>query len=117
VTQPVYWFNGVRPEQVWELDQIAFDGYLQGLHEGGWRGDAALARLGYTLAVTLRIGLGIFIVEWTARDETLRRWLEHIMGHSLEEMADMFRVLRSYLIDCAEEARRLMASRALNSLS
>jgi hypothetical protein len=116
VTQLVYWFNGVRPEQVWELDQIAFDGYLQGLREAGWQGDAEIARLGYTLAVTLRTGMGIFIVEWTARDETRRRWLEHIMGHSLEEMADMFRVLRAYLIDCANEARRLTASRAVNSL-
>jgi hypothetical protein len=116
VTQTVYWFNGVRPEQVWALDQIVFDGYLQGLREAGWHGDAALARLGYTLAVTLRTGMGIFIVEWTARDETLRLWLENIMGYSLEEMADMFRVLRAYLIDCADEARRLLASRAMHSL-
>lgn len=115
-TQSIYWFCGVRPEQVWELDQIAFDGYLQGLREGGWRGDAVLARLGYTLAVTLRTGMGIFIVEWAARDEKLRHWLEQIMGHSLEEMADMFRVLRAYLVDCADEARRLLDSRAVNSL-
>jgi hypothetical protein len=113
VTQTVYWFNGVRPEQVWELDQLVFDGYLQGLREVGWRGDATLARLGYTLAVTLRTGLGIFIIEWTARDETLRLWLERIMGHSIEEIADMFRVLRAYLIDCADEARRLLTSRAV----
>jgi hypothetical protein len=113
VTQSVYWFNGVRPEQVWELDQIVFDGYLQGLRDAGWREDAAIARLGYTLAVTLRTGMGIFIVEWAARDEALRLWLERIMGHSLEEMADMFRVLRAYLIDCADEARRLLASRAV----
>jgi hypothetical protein len=57
--------------------------------------------------------MGIFIVEWAARDEALRLWLERIMGHSLEEMADMFRVLRAYLIDCADEARRLLASRAV----
>jgi hypothetical protein len=110
IGQPIYWFNGVRPEQAWELDQIAFAGYLQGLHEGGWQGDATLVRLGYTLAMTLRTGFCIFIMEWAGRDEKLGRWIEDVMGHSLEELADTFRVLRTYVVDCAEEARRLLAS-------
>lgn len=115
VTQPIYWFNGVRPEQVWALDQIAFDGYLQGLREVGWRGGASLVRLGYTLTVALRIGMGLFIVEWAARDEKLRLWLEEIMGHPVEEMADLFRVLRAYFLDCADEARHLLASGVVSS--
>lgn len=86
VTQPIYWFNGVRPEEVWTLERLAFDGYLQGLHEAGWRGDASLVRLGYTLTVSLCIGMGIFIVEWVARDEKLRHWLEQIMGYPVEEI-------------------------------
>lgn len=110
VGQPIYWFNGVRPEQAWELDQLAFAGYLQGLREGGWHGDETLARLGYCLAFTLRNGFGIFIIEWAGQDEKLGRWIEHAMGHSLEELADTFHVLRAYIVDCAEEARRLLAS-------
>lgn len=109
VGQPIYWLNGVRPEQAWALDQIAFTGYLQGLREGGWQGDATLARLGYTLAFTMRTGFGIFIMEWAGQDEKLGRWIEDVMGHSLEELADTFRVLRAYIVDCAEEARRLLA--------
>lgn len=116
VTQPIYWLSGVHPEQAWELDQLAFAGYLQGLREGGWQGDATLARLGYTLAVTLRTGFGIFIIEWAGQDEKLGRWIEEAMGHSLEELADMFRVLRAYIVDCAEEARRLLASPVVKQL-
>lgn len=116
VGQPIYWFNGVRPEQAWELDQIAFAGYLQGLRDSDWQGDATLARLGYTLAFTLRTGFGIFIMEWAGQDEKLGRWIEEAMGHSLEELADTFRVLRAYIVDCAEEARRLLDSTAVKRL-
>jgi len=40
------------------LNQIVFDGYLEGLHDAGWRGDARTARLGYVAASALRMGLG-----------------------------------------------------------
>jgi hypothetical protein len=116
LTQPVYWFNGVRPEQLWELDGLAFDGYLQGLRDVGWRGDPAVARLGYTLAVILRAGFGIFIVEWAARDENTRRFIENANGHPIEETADVMRGLRAFIIACADEARQLIASPTVKRL-
>ena len=95
---------------------IAFAGYLQGLRDSGWQGDATLARLGYTLAFTLRNGFGIFNIEWAGQDEKLGRWIEDVIGHSLEELADTFRVLRTYIVDCAAEARGLLASPAVRRL-
>jgi hypothetical protein len=110
VSQSVYWFNGVRPEELPELDAIIFPAYVQGLRDVGWQGDPALARLGYTLCVVLRHGLGIFGMEWGARNEDRRVLIETAIGHPMEEIADVMRGLRSYVIACADEARGLIAS-------
>jgi hypothetical protein len=108
VGQPVVWFNGVQPQQLNQLDQIAFEGYVNGLGDVGWQGDPTLVRLGYTLTVVLRLGLGIFIPEWTAKDEKTRIFVENAMGHSFAEISDMMRGFRGFVVACAEEARQLM---------
>jgi hypothetical protein len=116
VTQPVYWLHGVHPDELEELDAIVFDAYVQGLADMGWQGDPALVRLGYTLSVVLRSGFGIFIFEWAARDEKTRRFMEHALGHPVEETIDAMRGLRSYIVRCAEEARQLIAASTVKSL-
>jgi len=108
VMQPIYWFNGVHPEQLRELDGIVFEGYMQGLRDMGWHGDQALARLGYTASITLRFAFGIFNVEWAARNEPTRLFIESAIGHSIGEIADVMRGLRTYVVACAEEARQIM---------
>src|SRR4051794_13406609 len=40
------------------LDALAFDGYLAGLQDAGWQARPELARLGYTVAATMRYGIG-----------------------------------------------------------
>jgi hypothetical protein len=117
VMQPIYWFNGVEPEQLSEMDGIVFAGYMQGLRDVGWHGDTALARLGYTASIALRMAFGIFNVEWAARDESTRLFIESAIGHSIEEIADVMRGLRTYVAACAEEARQLMTSSVVTSLS
>ena len=110
VMQPIYWFNGVQPDQLSELDGIVFDGYMQGLRDVGWQGNSALARLGYTASIALRTAFGIFNFEWAARDESTRLFIESGIGRSSEEIADVMRGLRTYVVACAEEARQLMTS-------
>ncbi len=117
VMQPIYWFNGVHPDQLREMDRIVFDGYMQGLRDVGWRGDQALARFGYTASIALRTAFGIFNVEWAARDESTRVFIESAIGHSIEEISDVIRGLRTYVVACAEEARRLMASSSVSSFA
>ncbi len=116
VSQPVYWFNGVRPEDMKVLDAIAIEGYVQGLRDVGWQGNPALARLGYRLGVVLRHGLGIFIFEWAARDESTRIFIETAIGHPIEEIADTMRGFRPFIIACADEARQLIAALDIKGL-
>jgi hypothetical protein len=117
VMQPIYWFHGVHPDQLKELDRIAFEGYMQGLRDVGWHGDRKLARLGYTASIALRTAFGIFNFEWEARDESTRIFIENAIGHSVEEIADVMRGLRTYVVDCAEEARQLIEQQVVAGLS
>ena len=47
-------FCEVEIAQAQELDNIVFDGYLTGLRDAGWHGDARIVRFGYTVASALR---------------------------------------------------------------
>jgi hypothetical protein len=49
-------------------------------------------------------------MEWAARNEKTRIWMETAIGHPMEEIADVMRSLRSYVVACADEARGLIAS-------
>jgi hypothetical protein len=110
IAQPIYWFLGVHPDQLRELDGIAFDAYLQGLRDVGWHGDPAWVRLGYTASIALRINFLVFNVEWAARDEKTREFIESRVRHSIEEIAEVMRGLREYLAACAGEARQLITT-------
>lgn len=110
VMHPIFWFSGVHPEQLRELDRIVFDGYMEGLRDVGWHGERELVRLGYTASIALRTAFGIFNFEWSARDESTRLFIESAIGHSIEEIADVMRGLRTYIVACAEEARQLIAT-------
>jgi hypothetical protein len=106
VASSVVWFNGVEPEDLPSLDAIAFEGYLAGLRDAGWRGDAAAVRLGYSATLALRFGMLIF--EALALDEPGRERLERLMGHSPEEVADNLAKMRRFILARADEARELM---------
>ena len=109
VTNPVLWFKGVLPEQLYQLDEIAFDGYLQGLRDVGWNQDPTLARLGYTIAVALRFGPRLLVPEADALDEARRTWLEAIIGQPIERLISVMGGFRDYVIACADEARDLIS--------
>jgi hypothetical protein len=47
----------VDPTQGDALDKVVFSGYMGGLRDIGWQGDADLVRFGYTAASALRYGL------------------------------------------------------------
>ncbi len=40
-----------------EIDRVVFGGYLDGLRDSGWRGDARLVRFGYVASAVFRLGL------------------------------------------------------------
>lgn len=79
----------------------------------GWQGDRALARLGYTASIALRTAFGIFNVEWAARDQSTGQFIEERHRSSDEEISDVMRGLRKYVLACADEARQLMTLPAI----
>ena len=109
VFSPVMWFNDVHPEQLPDLEQIAFDGYVQGLRDTGWRGNTAQVRLGYTVTAALRFGPPMVVIEPMAMTESGKNWLESAFDHTVDDIIDRMVELRRFAMKCANEARQLMA--------
>lgn len=91
-----------------ELDTTVFAGYLAGLREAGWPGDASQVRLGYSMSLALRC--------WFVRD-TLSNLTDPdarpAFGRALHVPADevlrAFVLVSRFLLDRADEARDLAA--------
>jgi hypothetical protein len=94
------------------LDRVTFDGYLTGLHDAGWRGDARLVRLGFAAAVALRWYIAAGLVRMVA-DDALRATAYESTGLALDELIRRRLVLVRYLLERADEARRLGAELGL----
>lgn len=93
-----------------ELDRVVFAGYLDGLAEAGWRGDAKLPRLGYTCAMTLRglagVKQDIELMIDAGRHQNL---LESFQRERIDEVAEFFAEVRRFrLLEMAAEARALL---------
>jgi hypothetical protein len=92
------------------LDRTLFDGYVDGLRDAGWTGEAGLARLGYTCAMALRGLAGVkqdlllmCDEAWRARPRRGGRF------ETLEDQADFWADLRRFrLLQLADEARGLL---------
>ena len=97
-------FGEVHVSQAQELDQIVFEGYVQGLRDAGWDGEPRLARLGYLAGLNIRYtlgGLGEFLV--VVFDERRHAGVEQALGRPIEEIMDMFGVvLAQYAVLCQE---------------
>lgn len=99
-------------EQADTLDRVVFDGYLDGLHDAGWKGDPRLARLGYTAAVALRWYLPTGLIR-TVVEDRLRTTVFEETGLTLHEFVRRRLVLTSFLLARADEARLLGAQLGL----
>lgn len=91
-----------------QLADAAYDAYLQGLREVGWRGDADVVRLGFVAsqAVLLGIILPAFMPYFCSK-ESHQLSLQHF-GLAEEELFLTWLPLLSYFMDCADEARVLI---------
>ena len=108
VGSTVYWFQGVTAAQLPELEEIALDGYVQGLRQAGWRGDPRLARLGYLCAFALRYGPIILSPEVMATDQRNREGMVQYFGWSIEEWTATLVPMRRFVIQRADQARQLV---------
>jgi hypothetical protein len=102
------WFMDVQPEDLSELEHIAFAGHLEGLREAGWGEDARLARLGYTASVAPRFAPLLGWFELAASDEDGKAWLQSFYARPLDEVADQIAAIRRFALGRVQEARALL---------
>jgi hypothetical protein len=93
--------------QAYQLDQIVFDAYLEGLRFAGWRGDLRAVRFAYAVASILKFSVGVSGVAFMVADENQQPILEQMFGHPLEELVDVWGSTMRMLIQLSGEAREL----------
>lgn len=109
---PVIYFD-VAIDDRYELEAVAWSRYLDGLRDGGWRGDPSVVRLGcdrYTGDVALRSLTIAWLCEKWLPDERHHQGLATYFGRTIEEIIQVHARLLPVLLDRADEARRLMCT-------
>ncbi len=99
-------FFDAEPAGLPALDEALFAGYLAGLRDAGWRGDPQPVRFAYAVHAALRNAFNA--VGASAPDEVRRAAAQQNYGRTWEELAERRAALRPFLLDRADEARRLM---------
>jgi hypothetical protein len=90
------------------LEQLMFNGYMEGLRDAGWDGNPQQVRLGYT-ASYIRYALGTLggVLE-NILDKNQHTRVEQAFHCTVEELLDHWGYVRRYFSYMADEARRLM---------
>ena len=99
-------FYDIEPADLLALDEALFANYLAGLRDVGWRGDPAQVRFAYAAHAALRNAfntVGASVPEDWRRAAALENY-----GRTWEELAERRAAIRLFLLDRADEARRLM---------
>ena len=92
------------------LDKRVFAGYVRGLQEAGWQGDPRTARFGYAASLALHYGPSCLRRPLDyGLDKSGQSWVEQVRGRPIEEVLDHFATVHRFLLDRADEARRLLA--------
>jgi hypothetical protein len=93
-----------------DLQEGVISGYIDGLRDAGWKGDANLVRFGCLGSAALQVGIawaGGGALSWFNDREKDKAFPKRI-GHSLERVVSQLTRLQPYLLAAADEARRLM---------
>ncbi len=101
-------FNEIDLGQAQALEDVVFEGYLEGLGDAGWRGNPWQVRLGYT-AASLRFRFAeLNRAMDMILDESQHSFLEQVFGRSMEEIEDHWAQVGSLCDGLTDEARELM---------
>jgi hypothetical protein len=101
-------FDEVDFARAQALEDVVFDGYLEGLRDAGWRGDPRQVRLGYT-AASLRFRFAELDRTMDAiLDESKHPLMEQAFGRSMEEIEDHWARVGNLVYSLTDEARELM---------
>jgi len=92
-----------------DLNDLVFEGYLAGFRDVGWTGDPGILRLGYVASIALQNGLMDF---WNLRgviDPRRYPRMRLLWGdRSVEENLDRRGALLRLILELADEARQLI---------
>jgi hypothetical protein len=88
-----------------EFEAVLFDGYVAGLHDAGWRGDARVARLGYAATALHHVPYGHLLRPLSSPEQMAEAVRSY--GHPAEELVASMGDLAYMLIGLAEEALEL----------
>ena len=99
-------FFEIDLDKAQELEDIVFQGYLEGLSDAGWWGDPRQVRMGYT-AASLRYR---FMGGWLAAmlDENQLGSISQAFGLSVEEYCEYCAQVWTFIHSRTDEARVLM---------
>ena len=101
-------FYDVETGDLPALDEALFAGYLAGLQDAGWRGDQRLVRFAYTAHAALRNAFNA--VGASVPDAARRAAAQQTYGRTWEELAGRRAEVRPFLLNWADEARRLLGA-------
>jgi hypothetical protein len=106
---PSFELFGVEPCDPRTLDRVIFESYLEGLSAAGWQGDHRVVRCAFALFTALKYGCLLFWLHHIIDESQHASWVQR-RGHPLDECLQNQAVLTYYLLDLADEARRLIDS-------
>jgi hypothetical protein len=99
-------FFDLDPAELPALDDALFAAHLAGLADAGWRGDPTQIRFAYAAHAALRNlfnAVGTVLPDEGQQAATVARY-----GRRGEELAERRAKIRPFLLERAEEARRLI---------
>ncbi|MGI8552959.1 MAG: hypothetical protein ACR2PL_19560 [Dehalococcoidia bacterium] len=99
-------FFDVEPAGLPALDEALFASYLAGLGDAGWRGDPQPVRFAYAAHAALRNAFNA--VGASVPTDARRAAIQQTYGRTWEELAERRAALRPFLLERADEARRLI---------
>jgi hypothetical protein len=91
-----------------ELDLAAFAGYVAGLRDAGWDGDARIARLGYCAHAALWV-LPVLDLDWLRKPD-VAAWVAGVLGRSADEVRAAIPDRSRLTLERGEEALALMGA-------
>jgi hypothetical protein len=103
------WQFNWEPKRISDLDIAAFAAYVQGLRVVGWQGDEAHIRLAYTAWLATHFGLITPACIGWAIDRATEYDSQRLFRRSPNELLEGWLRVCAYALDCADEARLLMA--------
>ena len=98
-------FYDLEPADLPALDEALFANYLAGLRDAGWRGDPTQVRFAYVAHAALR---NAFNAVGASVPDDCGVAAQDKYGRTWEELAERRAAIRPFLLDRADEARRLM---------